>query len=166
MYRYAGWQKINIEKNFQKSCKFCPEIQVLFILPSQNKTSFIVVCLAMIVKYLEKIGFSWQDEQESQHRVHICGPKLAILKKDQINILWSRAHKWRLFQLTKKDGWLPPAYFPASHFGKDAFLKDESVFFSKYCVSSSYFLILPNWKNFLIFSQKTSQLRWKDFIKK
>ena len=46
-------------------------------------------------------------------------------------------------------------HFPPSHLDKDAFLKDESVFFQN-IVSSSYF---PNFQNFLIFRQKTSQLR-------
>ena len=66
----------------------------------------------------------------------------------------------------KQYGRLPPAYFAPSHFGKDAFLKDENVFFFKILC---FFIIFSNFSNFnfyLIFAKKTSKIRWKDICKK
>ena len=52
-----------------------------------------------------------------------------------------------------QNGWLPPAYFVPSQFGKDAFLK-EKLFLSKSSVSSS-FKNFSTFQIFLIFSEKT-----------
>ena len=49
---------------------------------------------------------------------------------------------------------------------KDVFLKNESVFFFKllcFLIIISYF---SNFKNFLLFSLKTSQISWRDIFKK
>ena len=50
----------------------------------------------------------------------------------QIDVLSFRFFK-KNFQrkINKQNGRLRPAYFPSSHFGKDVFLKEESVFVLK-----------------------------------
>ena len=49
-----------------------------------------------------------------------------------------------------KKGRVPPAYFPPTNFVKDAFQKDESVFFLRFCENLKFFHI---WK-ISIFLQK------------
>ena len=54
----------------------------------------------------------------------------------------------------KQDGRLPPAYFLPSHFCKQAFQKDENVFFLE---KHSFYIIYSNvskFKIFKIFCQK------------
>ena len=59
-----------------------------------------------------------------------CTPK----QKQHVISTWKRRQK--------QNGRLPLAYFAPSNFGKDAFLKNQCVFFSKYSVSSSCFRTL------------------------
>ena len=98
-----------------------------------------------------------------------CDPKRRSLEKAP-QIEEHSVEKRELVHLNKKikDGWLPPAHFAPSQFGKDAILKDENVLSSK--KKHFFFIIFPNLSNvriFLIFSaKKPHDEGGKDILKK